>query len=369
MITPSRRALAKGLFAGAALAPSAVWGQARRAPVRIDLLLPLRAPTPEIEAESRDIADAARLALDDHAAGARALVGLAVTDTQGAVETATAAAAAARQAGSQLILGPLFAREASAVGRVVPELPVISFSNDRAIGRRGVYVFGFQPETEAAAVAAHARRTGFGPLSAFGPAGPLHERVRVSLTRTDPDAISTTYQPGPGLAAAARRHVDALVARRASVTPVVFLTSGPEQAGAAAEALQAASRAYGPLQIAGGAALGEAAAREPRRLAGALYAVADPAVRRGFEQRFARRHGRAPGRLAGLGYDAAYLGAVLAAEGRLVVPEVERRNGFLGVDGLFRFSADGVVERALAVVQATAGGPYVVAPAPRAFAS
>ena len=364
MINPSRRALSTALVAGATLAASGARAQARP---RIDLLLPLKSDTPEVAAGARDIADGARLALDDHAAGAPTSAALAVVDTLGVAEVAAAAAVAGRASGARLILGPLFAKEASAVGRSVPDLPVISFSNDRTIGRRGVYVFGFQPETEAATIATHAARSGFGPLSVFGPAGPLHERVRVSLARTDPAVVSTTFAGGGSLADAARRHVEGLLKRRATVTPVVFLTTPPESAAEAVEALQAASRAYGPLQIAGGAALGEAAAREPRRLAGALYAAADPQGRRGFEERFGRRYGRAPGRLAGLGYDAAYLGAVLAAEGRLTVPEVERRNGFLGVDGLFRFSPDGVVERALAVVQVTPAGPYVVGAAPRSF--
>jgi hypothetical protein len=229
-------------------------------------------------------------------------------------------------------------------------------------------VFGFQPESEALTLAAYARRAGFGPLSVFGPEGPLHDRVRAALAGDDALLVATSYQSGAPVAEAAHRHVAALLQQRASVTPVVFLTAGPEQMLGAAEALQAASRAYGPVQIAGGAALGEAAARNPERLAGALYAAADPAARRGFEQRFRRLYGRAPGRLAGLGYDGAYLGATLASEGRLTVGEVERRNGFLGVDGLFRFGGDGVVERALAVVQATPGGPFVVAAPPRAFA-
>jgi hypothetical protein len=366
VITPSRRALSMGLFAAAVLPAGGADAQERRPP-RVDLLLPLSGPTREVVSEARDIADAARLALDDYAAGARSPAALAVSDTGGDAMAAAATASAARAGGSRLILGPLFAREAEAVGRAVPDLPVVTFSNDRAIGRRGVYVFGFQPETEARVLALHARRAGFGPLSVFGPAGPLHARVRAALAGIDPGVVSTAYAPGASLAQAARRHVAGLIEREARVTPVVFLATAPEQAADAAEALQAASQANGALQIAGGSALGEAAARDPRRLAGSLYAAADPRARRGFESRFQRRFGRPPGRLAGLGYDGAYLGAVLAAEGRLTVPEVERRNGFLGVDGLFRFAGDGVVERALAVVQATPAGPYVVAPAPRAF--
>ena len=364
--TPSRRRLSKALLAvGLTAGPAAA--QNRWAPARVDLLLPLSGAAPDVLAETGDMADAARLALDDFGRGSPSPVSLAVTDTRGSPEGAAAGASVARTAGSRLILGPLFAREAVAVGRATPELPVISFSNDRAIGRRGLYVFGFQPETEAEAIGAHARRAGYGALSLFGPAGPVAERVRAALLRRDPALTATTWQPGAPVEAAAQRHVAALLQRRPARTPVVFLALGPEQAGPAADALQRATRPYGPLQLAGGAALGEAVAGNPRRFETALWAAADPAARRGMEERFARRYGRSPSRLAGLGYDAAYLGAVLAAEGRLSVREVERPAGFVGVDGLFRFAPDGVVERSLAVLQTTARGPLVVAPAARAF--
>ena len=38
--------------------------------------------------------------------------------------------------------------------------------------------------------------------------------------------------------------------------------------------------------------------------------------------------------------------------------------GFLGLDGVFRFGANGVVERALEVVEIRQGGVTVVSPAP-----
>ncbi len=357
--------MSKALVATGLAGPAAA--QPRRGPPRLDLLLPLTGAAPDVLDETRDMADAARLALDDFGAGYRAPVELAVTDTRGSAEGAAAAAGVARAAGAQLILGPLFSANAVAVARAVPDLPVVTFSNDRAIARRGVYVFGFQPETEAAAVAEHALRAGFGALSAFGPRGVLHERVRTALLRRDPALVATVFDRGASLQAAADRHVAALLARRPSRTPVVFLTTPVETAAEAAEALQRASARYGPVQIAGGAALGEAVAADPRRLPAALWAAADPAARRGFEERFARRFGRRPGRLAGLGYDGAFLGAALASDGRLTVRDVERPDGFVGVDGLFRFAPDGVVERSLAVMQATASGPYVVAPARRGF--
>lgn len=42
-------------------------------------------------------------------------------------------------------------------------------------------------------------------------------------------------------------------------------------------------------------------------------------------------------------------------------------NGFTGIDGIFRFRADGAAERGLAVLQVDDGGFSVVDPAPRTF--
>ena len=42
-------------------------------------------------------------------------------------------------------------------------------------------------------------------------------------------------------------------------------------------------------------------------------------------------------------------------------------NGFAGVTGIFRFTADGTSERGLAVLEVNAGGPVVVSPAPTTF--
>ena len=43
-------------------------------------------------------------------------------------------------------------------------------------------------------------------------------------------------------------------------------------------------------------------------------------------------------------------------------------NGFAGRDGIFRFHADGVVERGLAVLEVAPEGFRVVSPAPERFA-
>ena len=42
-------------------------------------------------------------------------------------------------------------------------------------------------------------------------------------------------------------------------------------------------------------------------------------------------------------------------------------NGFTGVDGLFRFTPQGLVQRGLAVLEVEPQGTVVVSPAPRSF--
>ena len=42
-------------------------------------------------------------------------------------------------------------------------------------------------------------------------------------------------------------------------------------------------------------------------------------------------------------------------------------NGFAGVNGIFRFNADGTSERGLAVLEVQSDGFHVVSPAPKTF--
>jgi len=42
-------------------------------------------------------------------------------------------------------------------------------------------------------------------------------------------------------------------------------------------------------------------------------------------------------------------------------------SGFTGIDGLFRFRADGTNERGLAVLRVSQGGAQIISPPPRGF--
>lgn len=140
-------------------------------------------------------------------------------------------------------------------------------------------------------------------------------------------------------------------------------------------------------------------------LQGAWFAAPDPTAPAEFMARFEQIYGTAPPRLATLAYDAMALIAamarqpsagkqpesdqlddtedfhtvslrsnnhppldqVLSADPRFAVARFMKPEGFVGLDGLFRFLEDGTVERSLAVLEVKRGGLNVIDPAPASF--
>jgi len=105
-------------------------------------------------------------------------------------------------------------------------------------------------------------------------------------------------------------------------------------------------------------------------LQGGLYAAPDPSGFRAFAGRYHTRFGSEPVRTATLTYDAVALVAALAKAqgGQRYSPDVMTNpSGFAGIDGLFRFRADGTNERGLAVMRVATGGSVPVAGSPKSF--
>ena len=95
------------------------------------------------------------------------------------------------------------------------------------------------------------------------------------------------------------------------------------------------------------------AQREPT-LAGGWYVTPDPAARTDFETRYQATFSREPTRLSSLAYDAVALAALLSRDRGsqgFTRRAIENSEGFAGSDGLFRFRADGAIERGLAIME------------------
>jgi branched-chain amino acid transport system substrate-binding protein len=108
------------------------------------------------------------------------------------------------------------------------------------------------------------------------------------------------------------------------------------------------------------------------RLRGAWFAAPSQSRWGQFVQRYRARYGNeTPPRIASLGYDAVLL-SVRAARNwtpgkRIPLGAIDDPEGFVGVDGIFRFRSDNVAQRAFEVRQVTASGSSLVSAAPTRF--
>lgn len=110
--------------------------------------------------------------------------------------------------------------------------------------------------------------------------------------------------------------------------------------------------------------------REPT-LIGARYVATPDDLREQFAARFSAVYERAPSRLASLAYDVAAVAVSLAGtEERpsdFGAEALTNPIGFLGAEGLFRFTPDGLNERGFAVIEITPAGERIVERAPDRF--
>lgn len=312
-------------------------------------------------AVGQGIANAARLALVDSGSDAVEL-----TTYNTAEAGAASAAQRALAGGAGLILGPLLGEQVRAVAPLARSagVPLLAYSNDETVAGSGTYILGFVPSQAVTRVIAEARRQGASRFAALAPQSTYGERASEGLERTVAKSggrltglirYSSLAQARAGL----RRLNDG------GYDAVLILDDG-EVAAALAPLVPSGRRILGPDLWASERQLGRVA-----RLRGALYAAPSDTRFQQFAARYRGRFGQVPPRLASLGYDSVLLTVRAARQWapgrRFPLQSLRDDEGFLGVDGVFRFTRGGVAERGLEVRQVTAAGSQVVSAAPGHF--
>ena len=342
--------------------------------VKVALLLPLTAP-----GDTGDIAtgmkQAAELALID--AGGSGVT-LLTKDTLGTAEGASAAATQALDEGAQLIIGPLLGSEVQAVAPLAQarQIPVIAFSSSSSVAGNGVYLMSFLPEEEVSNIIRYASENGLTKVAGLLPKsqyGAVVERAFLQSAQQRGVTVS-------GITRFPRTN-------QAMVDPARETVGIVNDAGRGVQALLIAEG--GPMLNSLGLNL-KNAGFDPTRLkllgtglwdnrdtsgiplaAGGLYAGVSPEMVARFDERYSQQYFGKPDRIASLAYDAVSLSIILArspqgqqfTQSALTNPE-----GFQGVNGLFRFRQNGLIERGLAILQVMPGSaPKVIAPEPERF--
>ncbi len=299
---------------------------------------------------------------------------LLVKDDGGTGDGARVAAQQALDEGAEIILGPLFAQSVGIVGQVARarNIPVIAFSTDANVASRGVYLLSFLPESDVARIVQYAASVGKRSYAALIPDNPYGTVVEAAfkqdITRRGGQLIALERYPHDkaGMAVPVRTVVQ--VAIRADA---IFIPDGGDAVPDVAQALVANGLNVKKVQLLGTGLWGD----DPRisaaaALDGGWYAAPDAVGYRNFSARYNARFKQAPVRTATLAYDAvALVAALVKTQGAArFSPEVlTNPSGFTGIDGLFRFRADGTNERGLAVLKVTSAGAQTISPAPRGF--
>ena len=335
---------------------------------KVALLLPLSA-SGGTGALARAMKNAAEMAMID--AGNPGIT-LVVKNTAGTPAGARMAAQAALAEGARLILGPLLGDNVRVVGTEARAqgVPVIAFSSRAEVAGNGVYLMSFLPSSEVANVVRHAAASGKGRIAALIPATDYGRRVETALKEAVARHGATIvareqYVRTPlGLRAPAQRIGRVVAGGRADA---LFFPEGPRLLAEGGRVLGAAGVGPQSVQLLGTGLWDTPKIRTVTFAIGGWYAGVDPRLVQHFANKYRQTYGAMPPRLASLAYDATSLAIVLKRYGGFNHAAITNPEGFQGMNGLFRFRRNGLIERGLAILQVTPTGPQVVAPAPARF--
>ena len=330
---------------------------------RVALLLPVTGPDADV---GQSIANATALALADTKVTNIRMV---TYDTGLGVAAATQRAIAD---GNKLILGPLRGDNVIEVAQIARPagVPIISFSNDVGVAGPNVFLLGHLPNQAIERVVLYAKSKGINRFAGVVASNVYGQRAQSNLTTAVRAAggILVGIQETNGTAASAEA-----AARRLSQMGAIDAILVADSGRAAITTVPALRR--GGLRTAKvlGTDLwnieGTLAASPP--IYGAWFASVSDTLYTQYAAKYRARFGKAPLRLSSLGYDSVLLVARVARDWqpgtRFPVAQLTDPQGFIGVDGAFRFNPNGLTDRMLEVQEVQAGKFVTVSAAPSQF--
>ncbi len=334
--------------------------------VKVGLMLPLSAPG-NAGVAAQSMKNAAEMALAEFQ---NPNIQLLIKDDGGNPQGGQQGTQQALDEGTEIILGPLFAASVPATAQLARTrgVSVIAFSTDSSVAGRGVYLLSFLPESDVNRIIEYAASNGKRSFAALLPENAYGNVVEAAFKQAvgrRGGRIVAFEKYGADRAAAARN-----VAQALGQADALFIADDGDSVVSVADALTAAGANLRNIQLLGTGLWDNPRVYASPALQGGLYAAPDPAGFRSFSARYRAKFGSDSARTATLAYDAVALVAALArTQGpQRFSPEVlTNPSGFAGIDGLFRFRADGTNERGLAVMKVTTGGGVPVAGSPKSF--
>jgi len=330
---------------------------------RVALLLPVSGADGDV---GQSIANATTLALLDTR---NTNIRMTTYDTALGVDAAVKKAVAD---GNKLILGPLRSDDVVAVANVAKPagVPMISFSNDVGAAGQNVFLLGHLPNQSIDRVVKYAKAQGYTRFGGIVPKSVYGQRALSNLTNSVRGAGGTLVSiqeidGGTASIDAAARKLTA-----AGAIDAVLIADNGRVAIATVPALRRAG--LNNAKILGTDLWNiDATVASNAGMRGAWFASVSDNMFRQYADKYRARFGKSPSRLSSMGYDSVLLVARVAQDWkvgtRFPVARLTDADGFIGIDGAFRFLGNGMSERALEVQEAQAGKFVTIDPAPRGF--
>ena len=331
---------------------------------RVALLLPVTGPDAEV---GQSIANATALALADTKVTNIRMV---------TYDTGLGAAAATQRAiadGNKVILGPLRADNVIEVAEIArpAAVPIISFSNDVGVAGQNVFLLGHLPNQSIERVVLYAKSKGMNRFAGVVASNVYGQRAQSNITTAVRAAggVLVGIQESNGTAASAEAAARRL-AQMGAIDAILVADTGRAAITTAPALRRGGLRTAKILGTDLWNIDGTLAGSPP--MYGAWFASVSDTLYTQYATKYRARFGKPPLRLSSLGYDSVLLVARVARDWRpgtrFPVGQLTDPQGFIGVDGAFRFNANGLTDRMLEVQESQAGKFVTVSAAPSQFA-
>lgn len=332
----------------------------------IGVLLPLSGGAKDVGKSSLD---AAKMAVFDLRADN---IILKPYDTPGDANKAKSNAQAVISEGAHVILGPVFSADTRAITSLAQDadVPVLSLSNTPEVARPGIYPLGYNPADQTRSVTQHLLSQGKQNFAVLAP--------NTRYTQLAVNALKNTVQDQGRImreiyydksVRSFDMYIDQLTDSGRTVDfEALFLPERGEKLERLTTALRDKGITPDRIQFFGPDSWDEMSTTTCQLTRKGMYAAADRVEMEKFKQRFQSTYGYCPADIASIAYDMVAMIASLSKGGYKISNElITNHNGFKGIDGPFRLSPEGKVERNYAIYEVDTNGPQTILPPARVF--
>lgn len=335
---------------------------------KVALLLPLSGKGSDA---GQDMLNAAQLALFDLGDNAFELM---PRDTGGTQDGARIATETALRDGAQLILGPVFANDVRAASPVTAAQgkSIIAFSTDWTVANSNTFVMSFLPHSQVKRITEYAAKRGMSRIALIAANDAYGNIVTTAFDSTLRELglqSAGTFRYDPTSLTSLQTNLRSLVPASGQ-QPIHAILIAADPIKSAAISAQLTQMGLPPTLVKrlGTGLWDDPSAPQQTELQTAWYAAVSPQSRSSFENNYKANYGKQPLRIASLAYDATALAAVLAKSNQGYNRQaILNPNGFAGIDGIFRFRPDGLIDRGLSILEIQNKAVTAIDESPRTF--